>query len=116
MVCLPCVGASGSTTDTSYTGFTRLLRDDHRRAQREEPFQSPKRALGYTQASCRDGMADGPGLVRSVDRELVATDPPRRQVRLDPRQAERERPVLAGTRECHPIRHEVAAGRRWRAG
>src|SRR5437773_7660990 len=104
MVCLPCVGASGSTTDTSYTGFTRLLRDDHRRAQREEPFQPPQRALGNTQTSRGDGMADGPGLVRSVDRELVATAPPGGQVRLDPRQPERERPVLASAGERHPIR------------
>ncbi len=50
-----------------------------------------------------------------MDRELVPAAPPCRQPRLDPRDAEGERPVRAPRREGHAVGHEVLTGRRRRA-
>src|SRR5947207_9338618 len=76
-----------------------LRRDDDGRPQREQRLQPSNRPLGDPETPRRHRVPDGRRLVGPVDRELVPAAPSGREMRLDPRQPERERSVVAGPRE-----------------
>ena len=85
--------------------------DDDGGAEPEQWLELPQGAGRDAEAPRAHGQADASGIVRAVDRELIAQRPSRRQVHLDPRDPEGERSVGAGGVKRDSIRHEVGPRR-----
>ena len=103
----------------------RLLRrrrsgpDDDRSPDAQQRPKASERSVRDAHAPCAGGSADGRGIVRPMDRQLIPAGPSGRQARLDAGQAEGEPPEVAAGREPHPVGHEVPSPRRrgrWRTG
>src|SRR5205809_6998894 len=89
---------------------TAVSRLDHDQGPERHPALEQ---LDRVEPGVDAAVADRPHRAE-VDRDLVASQPRRRQLRHVRREAQRERGVRAGLNEPQPVGHEEAAGRRGR--
>src|SRR4029077_18275131 len=78
----------------------------------QQRLEVSERPFGPADASGGDALTDRRRIVRTVDRELVAARPSRREPRLDAADAERERSERAPRTERDAVGHDVITRRR----